>query len=82
MSALTTATTGSAWRSVPITYVYTRQDYSVPSVYQDIMIENVRSEGVVPRIEKYDTNHGVFITRQQEMAQAVVKAAEDERNPI
>ncbi len=82
MSALTTATKGSAWRSLPVTYVYTQQDYSVPSVYQDIMIEKVRKEGVVPKIKEYDTSHSVFITMQQEMVQAVVKAAEDERNPV
>lgn len=81
MSAFTTETKGSVWRSVPISYVFTQQDYSVPRVYQDIMVEKVRKDGVVPRTEDYETSHSVFITRQEEMVQAVVKAAEDERNP-
>lgn len=45
MSAFTAETMGSAWRIVPVTYVFTRQDYSVPRVYQDIMVEKVRKEG-------------------------------------
>ena len=81
MSAFTAETKGSAWRSVPVTYVFTQQDYSVPRVYQDIMVEKARKEGVVLRTEDYETSHSVFITKQQEMVQVVVTAAEDERNP-
>jgi hypothetical protein len=81
MSALTTETQGSAWRTVPATYVFTQQDYSVPRLYQEIMVDRVRKEGVVLRTEDYETSHSVFITRQQEMVQVVVNAAEDERNP-
>jgi hypothetical protein len=53
----------------------------VLKVYQDIMVDRVRKEGVVLRTEVYETSHSVFITRQQEMVQAAVNAAEDERNP-
>lgn len=81
MSAFTTETKGSAWRRVPATYVFTQQDYSVPRVYQDLMVEKVKKEGVVLRTEDYETSHSVFITKQEEMVQVVVKAAEDERNP-
>ncbi|KAI9734755.1 MAG: hypothetical protein M1818_006742 [Claussenomyces sp. TS43310] len=81
MSAFTAETKGAAWRSVPATYVFTQQDYSVPRVYQDLMVEKVRAEGVVLRTEDYETSHSVFITKQEEMVQAVRKAAEDERNP-
>lgn len=45
MSAFTTETAGSAWRRLPVTYVFTQQDYSVPRVYQDLMVGKVREEG-------------------------------------
>ena len=80
MSAFTSETKGSTWRSVPVTYIFTQQDYSVPRVYQDIMVDKIRKEGVVLRTEDYETSHSIFITKQQEMVQMVVKAAEDERN--
>ncbi|MCJ1252158.1 hypothetical protein MMC30_009397 [Trapelia coarctata] len=81
MSAFTAETTGSAWWRVPVTYVFTQQDYSVPRMYQDIMVEKVRQERVLLRTEEYETIHSFFITRQEEMVQAVVKAAQDGRNP-
>ncbi|KAI9823830.1 MAG: hypothetical protein M1819_001131 [Sarea resinae] len=80
MSAFTTETKGAAWRIVPTTYVFTQQDYAVPRVYQDIMTEKVRKEGVVLRTEDYETSHSIFITKQEEMVQVAIKAAEDERN--
>lgn len=82
MSAFTTETKGSAWRRVPATYVFTQQDYSVPRVYQDLMVEKVKKEGVVLRTEDYETSHSVFITKQEEMVQVLVKAAKDERNSM
>ncbi|THC91031.1 hypothetical protein EYZ11_009513 [Aspergillus tanneri] len=58
------------------------EDYSVPRVYQDIMLEKVRKEGLVLRTVDFKTSHSVFITKQEEMVQLVVEAAEDERNPV
>ncbi|KAL1987390.1 hypothetical protein VTN96DRAFT_4106 [Rasamsonia emersonii] len=81
MSIFTTATKGSAWRIVPATYIHTQQDYAVGRPYQDLMLEKVRKEGVTLRTEEYDANHSIFITKQEEMVQAALKAAADERNP-
>jgi len=81
MSAFETQTKGAAWRSVPVTYILTQQDYSVPRAYQDLLLEKVRKEGVSLKTEDFDTNHSIFITKQDEMVKAVVMAAGDERNP-
>ncbi|KAL3480762.1 alpha/beta-hydrolase [Aspergillus californicus] len=80
MSALTTPTSGSAWRTIPSTYVTTQTDYGVPRVYQDIMLSKVKSEGVDLRIEDYDTCHSIFISREKEMVQIALQASQDERN--
>ncbi|KAF7940679.1 uncharacterized protein EAE97_006865 [Botrytis byssoidea] len=70
MSAFETKTKGDAWRRVPVT------------PYQDLMLEKVKSEGVVIKTEDYETCHSVFITKEKEMVDAVVVAAKDERNLI
>ncbi|TVY29754.1 hypothetical protein LHYA1_G002033 [Lachnellula hyalina] len=76
LSMFHTETKGSAWKIVPATYILTQQDYSVPRVYQDIMLSKVKKEGVVLKTEDYETSHSA------EMVRAVVEAAKDERNPL
>ncbi|CAG8974879.1 hypothetical protein HYALB_00000494 [Hymenoscyphus albidus] len=80
MSAFETETKGSSWKTVPVTYILTQQDASVSRVYQEIMLEKVKKAGVVIKTEDYGTSHSIFITKQDEMVQAVVRAAEDKRN--
>ncbi|KAM0183737.1 hypothetical protein ACHAPF_000179 [Botrytis cinerea] len=80
MPAFETKTKGDAWRRVPVTYILTQQDYSVPRPYQDLMLEKVKSEGVVLKTEDYETFYSVFITKEKEIVDAVVVAAGDERN--
>jgi len=41
----------------------------------------VRKEGVLSKTEDFETSHSIFITKQDEMVQAVVMATGDERNP-
>ncbi|MCJ1232805.1 hypothetical protein MMC14_000759 [Varicellaria rhodocarpa] len=67
MSAFTTETVGTAWRNVPVTYIFTSQDYSVPRVYQNLMVERVRRDGVILRTEGYEASHSIFITKREEM---------------
>ncbi|KAF7905208.1 uncharacterized protein EAF01_005729 [Botrytis porri] len=82
MSAFEAKSKGDAWRRVPVTYILTQQDYSVPRLYQDLMLEKVKSEGVVIKTKDYETCHSVFITKEKEMVDAVVVAASDKRNLI
>ncbi|KAF7896212.1 hypothetical protein EAF00_006226 [Botryotinia globosa] len=82
MSAFEAKTKGDAWIRVPVTYVLTQQDYSVARPYRDLMLEKVKSEGVMIKTEDYETCHNVFITKEKEMVDAAVVAAKDERNLI
>ncbi|KAH9997683.1 alpha/beta-hydrolase [Xylariaceae sp. FL0662B] len=78
--ALRARTRGDAWRRIPATYVRTARDRAVPPAYQDIMLRRVADEGVAVRVEEYDTGHSIFITMQDEMVRAALRAARDERN--
>ncbi|KAF7946472.1 hypothetical protein EAE96_009470 [Botrytis aclada] len=82
LSAFETKTKGDAWRKLPVTYILTQQDYSVPRPYQDLMLEKVKKEGVSVKTQDYETSHSIFITKQDEMVQAVLAAVSDERNPL
>ncbi|KAL2830819.1 Alpha/beta hydrolase fold-1 [Aspergillus cavernicola] len=78
--SLTTPTVAGVWRHIPTTYVLTQKDYGVPRVYQDIMIAKIKGEGVDLRMEDFDTCHSIFISREKEMVQLAIEAADDPRN--
>ncbi|KAJ5408956.1 hypothetical protein N7509_002839 [Penicillium cosmopolitanum] len=76
-------TTGSAWKTVPTTYTSALKDYSVPKTYQNIMLAKVlRDQGAEVKVEEYDADHSLFITRQNDMVHTALRAAADERNVI
>ncbi|KAI9044723.1 alpha/beta hydrolase [Aspergillus affinis] len=72
---------GDAWKKIPGTYVLTQNDYSVPRIYQDLMLKKVREDGVEMRLLDYNTGHSIFLTMPDEMVQLIEEAAVDERNP-
>ncbi|KAA8651682.1 hypothetical protein EYZ11_009275 [Aspergillus tanneri] len=80
-SAFTTPTSGDAWRVIPATYVLTQEDYSVPRVYQDLMVKKVKDNGIQMRLLDYKSCHSIFLTMQEEMVKLVQECADDERNP-
>ncbi|CAG8398676.1 unnamed protein product [Penicillium salamii] len=73
-------TTGDAWRTVPSTYVRTSRDCAMVPAYQDLILERIEKEGVVPNVVEFDTHHSVWISLPEEMVQMALKAAHDERN--
>lgn len=80
LSVIHAKTSGDAWKRLPVTYVFTTDDYSVPRSFQDLMIDRVRSEQVDLVTVECDSSHSPFITKTQEMVRVAVGAAEDPRN--
>ncbi|KAJ5731206.1 uncharacterized protein N7483_005714 [Penicillium malachiteum] len=78
--ALYDPTTGCAWKTIPATYIRTLQDYAVPPIYQEIILGKVKYAGIEVKVETFDADHSLFITEQEEMVQAAMNAATDERN--
>lgn len=74
--------TGAAWKTIPATYVRTSLDNCVLPGFQEIMLAKVKDAGVEMRIEDHEADHSLFITEQEEMVRAAVRAAEDERNAV
>jgi homoserine acetyltransferase len=46
-----------AWREIPVTYIGTSRDMSVPVRYQKSMIEILRAEGREVHVVELDTGH-------------------------
>lgn len=81
LSAFHALPKGNCWKKLPVTYVTTTKGYSVPRLYQDIMIERAEKDGIEIKKEDYDTCHNVFITKQKDMVDLALRAANDQRNP-
>jgi hypothetical protein len=45
------------------------------------MLGRVRGEGVVVRVEEFDTHHSPWVSMPEEVVRVAVKVASDERNP-
>ncbi|KAL2784038.1 alpha/beta-hydrolase [Aspergillus keveii] len=80
LAAFHAETVGDAWRRLPVTFVATTKDYSVPRVYQDLMLKRVKGEGVEIRFVDVDTAHSCFISREEEVIAVVEGVVGDERN--
>ncbi|KAH7390821.1 Alpha/beta hydrolase fold-1 [Phaeosphaeria sp. MPI-PUGE-AT-0046c] len=66
----------AAWRDVPVTYIHTTRDMTVPFEYQKWFVEGMRKEEVVVQTAAIETGHCPNLTAAKEVANiidAVVK---------
>ena len=69
------ATTHCAWKEIPVTYIYTSQDMTVPLDYQKSMVEFVQAQGHTVQIFELDTGHCPNLTMTQELVDIVTHVA-------
>ena len=62
-----------AWKHIPLTYVHTRQDITLPTHYQWRILAKMEKAGISAKVVELDTGHSPFVTRTEE----VVKIVED-----
>lgn len=60
-----------AWREIPVSYVCTRNDMTVPLSYQQAMIEKMRGEGRVVDVFELETGHCPQVTMPRELVDIV-----------
>jgi len=70
-------TTHAAWREIPVTYIYTSQDMSVPFDYQKSMVETMRGEGREVRTVELETGHAPNLTATKEVVDVVIQVMAD-----
>jgi pimeloyl-ACP methyl ester carboxylesterase len=63
--------TNSAWRQIPVSYIMTAQDSTVPVHYQQSMVDGMRSEGREVKTVQIDTGHSPNLTKTEEVVDAI-----------
>ncbi|KAI9687993.1 MAG: hypothetical protein M1820_010355 [Bogoriella megaspora] len=61
----------SAWREIPLTYIYTTEDMTLPYEYQKSMVENVRKDGIDVDTVELNTGHCPNLTKTKEVVDVV-----------
>lgn len=67
--------THATWQTIPSTYLFCSKDNAVPTFVQELMV-NEFAKGVEIRVEKVDSGHSPFLSKPDETAIAIQRAAE------
>lgn len=67
--------THATWQTIPCTYLHCTQDKAVPTFVQDMMVNDI-AKGVHIRRETVDSSHSPFLSKPDETAAAIQRAAE------
>ena len=68
----------AAWRDIPVTYIYTTKDMTVPIFYQTWLVEGMKKEGVQVQTATLETGHSPNLTAADEVTEIVAKVARGE----
>lgn len=63
----------AAWREIPVTYIHTRVDMTVPLHYQKNIVENVEKAGVKVQTFELNTGHCPFLADSKSLVDIVNK---------
>lgn len=69
------AVTNCAWREIAVTYIYTKDDMTVPLDYQKSMTEYVQAEGQEVHTVELATGHCPNLTMTQEVVEVILQVA-------
>lgn len=67
--------THATWQTIPCTYLKCTLDNAVPTFVQDMMINDI-AQGVQIRTETVESSHSPFLSKPDETADAIRRAAE------
>ncbi|PYI09561.1 alpha/beta-hydrolase [Aspergillus sclerotiicarbonarius CBS 121057] len=65
------STDRAAWRDIPVTYVYTARDMTIPMDYQKWMVETIKQEGAEVETIELDSGHAPNFSKAKEVADIV-----------
>lgn len=67
--------TQTAWREIPVTYIHTSQDMTVPLDYQESMVDRMKEEGQEVHTFNLDTGHCPNVIKTEEIVDIVNEVA-------
>ena len=65
----------SAWREIPVTYIYTTADATVPHVYQTTMVEQLEAAGRPVKTHELATGHCPNLTATDDVVDVIKQVA-------
>jgi pimeloyl-ACP methyl ester carboxylesterase len=65
----------AAWRDIPVTYIHTTKDMTVPFDYQRWFVEGMEQEGVEVQTATLETGHCANFTAAKQLANIIEKVA-------
>jgi pimeloyl-ACP methyl ester carboxylesterase len=68
-----------AWRDIPITYIHTAKDMTIPHDYQKWLVEGMRKEGVRVQTATLETGHCPNLTATEGVVDVLRKVAAGEQ---
>jgi len=63
--------TNAAWKHIPVSYILTAQDFTVPVHYQQSMVDAIHGEGREVKTIQIDTGHSPNLTKTKEVVDAI-----------
>jgi pimeloyl-ACP methyl ester carboxylesterase len=69
----------AAWRDIPVTYIHTTKDMTLPYDYQKEFVKGMRSEGVEVQTKTLETGHCANLTATGAVVDVVRKVATGEK---
>ncbi|TVY30662.1 hypothetical protein LHYA1_G001154 [Lachnellula hyalina] len=66
--------THCAWRHIPVTYLSTTQDFTIPVHYQESMVDVIRGQGVEVQAIQIESGHCPNLTKTNEVVDAINNA--------
>ncbi|KAH7086403.1 Alpha/beta hydrolase fold-1 [Paraphoma chrysanthemicola] len=69
------STPSAAWREIPLTYIHTTKDMTVPFEYQKWFVQEVKKQGVRVQTTTIETGHCANFTAAEDVADTVIKVA-------
>ena len=73
------STERAAWRDIPVTYIHTTKDMTVPLDYQKWLVDEMRKEGVQVQTATLETGHCPHFVVPDEVADVVGKVVRGEK---
>ena len=61
----------AAWEHIPVTYVHTTRDMTLPARYQRRMLEKMARAGAEVEVVELETGHAPYVTKMEEVVQVI-----------
>lgn len=66
----------AAWKHLPVTYVHTTTDMTLPAHYQQRILQKMERAGVKAEVVELETGHSPYVTKTDKVVQVIEEVAQ------